>query len=212
MEFIRKRYLLHNQRNVLRIFVTRRAQDCGNSREPSDPVNWYAVRNKMRDIKGKFVDNYECQDSPPSPSTRSKRSVISRCHSHRRYAMPKSCARTSSGLRHSPSRACGLAKIIAPGESSNTTSHSPTSRSICGLQLPGTEMAEMRGLAIEFSKSLLTGLVFLPQPNGVRRAKPIAIPMSLISALDPSKPMIRSFALSGAEGRVFTPRPPFFLA
>ena len=101
-EFIRKRYLLQNQRTVFRFFVTRRAQECGNSREPSDPVNWYAVRNKMRDIKGKFVGNCECQDSPPSPSTRSKRSVISRDHVHRRYAMPKSCARTSSGLRHSP--------------------------------------------------------------------------------------------------------------
>ena len=70
----------------------------------------------------------------------------------------------------------------------------------------------MRDMPGEFSKSLLEGLVFLPQPNGVRRAKPIAIPMSLISALDPSKPMIRSFALSGAEGRVFMPRSPFFLA
>ena len=212
MEYIRPRYLLHNQRNVFIFFVTRRAQECGNSREPSDPVNWYAVRNKMRDIKGKFVGNYECQDSPPSPSTRSKRSVISRDHVHRRYAMPKSCARTSSGLRHSPSRACGLVKIIAPAESSDTTSHSPTSWSICGLQLPETEMAEKRDMPVEFSKSLDTHSVFLPQPNGVRRAKPIAIPMSLISALDPSKPMIRSFALSGAEGRVFTPLTPFFFA
>ena len=96
-------------------------------------------------------------------------------------------------------------------ESSDTTSHSPTSWSIIGLQLPETEMAEMKEVPIEILKSLLTGLVFLRRLNGVRRAKLIAIAMPLISAPDPSKSMIRSFALSGAGGRVFMPGPPFFL-
>ena len=70
----------------------------------------------------------------------------------------------------------------------------------------------MKEVPIEFLKSLLTGLVFLPQPNGVRRAKPNAMVTSFISASDPPKSMIRSFALSDAEGRVFMPRSPFFLA
>jgi hypothetical protein len=71
-------------------------------------------------------------------------------------------------------------------------------------------MAERRGIPIEISKSLLEGLVFLPRPNGVRRAKLIAITRPLISASDPPKSMIRSFALSGAGGRVFMPGPPVF--
>jgi hypothetical protein len=50
------------------------------------------------------------------------------------------------------------------------------------------KMAEMRDMPIDFVKSLLTTLVFLSQPNGVRRAKLIAIAMSLISGLDPSRP------------------------
>ena len=70
----------------------------------------------------------------------------------------------------------------------------------------------MRDMPVEFSKFLDMHSVFLPQPNGVRRAKLIAIAMSLISALDPSNPMIRSFVLSGAGGRVFMPGSPFFLA
>ena len=115
-------------------------------------------------------------------------------------------------LRHCFSRVYRISKSRAPVESSDTTSHSPTSWSIIGLQLPETEMAERRGIPIEFSKSLLTGLVFLPQPNGVRRAKPNAMATSFISASDPPKSMIRSFALSGAGGRVFTARSPFFLA
>ena len=71
-------------------------------------------------------------------------------------------------------------------------------------------MAEMKEVPIEILKSLLTGLVFLPQPNGVRRAKPNAMAMPLLSASDPPKCMIRSFALYGAGGRVFMPRSPFF--
>ena len=45
----------------------------------------------------------------------------------------------------------------------------------------------MRDMPVEFSKSLDTHSVFLPKPNDVRRAKLIAIAMSLISALDPTK-------------------------
>jgi hypothetical protein len=73
-------------------------------------------------------------------------------------------------------------------------------------------MAEMKELPTEIWKSLVTGLVFLPKTNGVRRAKPNTIATSFISAPDPPRFMIRSFALSGAEGRVFMPQSPFFLA
>ena len=115
-------------------------------------------------------------------------------------------------LRHCFSRVYRISKSRAPVESSDTTSHSPTSWSIIGLQLPETEMAEMKEVPIEILKSLLTGLVFLPQPNGVRRAKPNAMATSFISASDPPKSMIRSFALCGAVARPRKPRPPFFLA
>jgi len=71
-------------------------------------------------------------------------------------------------------------------------------------------MAKMKEVLIEILKSLLEGLVFLPQPNGVRRAKPNAMATSFISASDPPKCMIRSLALSGAGGRVFMPGSPFF--
>ena len=115
-------------------------------------------------------------------------------------------------LRHCFSRVYRISKSRAPVESSNTTSHGSTSWSIIGLQLPETEMAERGGIPIDFSKSLLTGLVFLPQLNGVRPAKPNAMAMPLLSASDPPKCMIRSLALSGAGGRVFMPESPFFLA